>query len=45
MRAIESSCTGDSLVPGHTALHVMPSFAVSSATARVSPMSAVLVVT
>src|SRR5438105_4371212 len=41
----DASCTGVALVPGQTALHVMSYPVVSSATARVKPMSAVLMVT
>src|SRR5947199_334643 len=40
-----ASCTGVSVVPGHTALHVTPVPTTSSATARVNPISAVFVVT
>jgi len=39
------SWTGVFVVPGQTALHVMPWATVSSATARVRPISAVLLVT
>ena len=42
---IAALCTGDSLVPGQMALQVMPCPTVSSATARVNPISAVFVVT